>query len=191
MVSRLHLTTIFLIAVGVWAAFLYLQGTSLSLTLFSPFNRVLTIVAALLAVFDKWGWRWRVFRGWFVHIPDLNGLWNGRFESTWIDPQTRQPAPPTKARVIVKQTYSAIHLRLETDESDSELLSGGLVRKSDGSYQVAGVYRGTPRLLKREGSPIHYGGLLLSVVGNPPTALRGEYWTDRRTQGELDLRRES
>lgn len=185
MISRLHLTTIFLIAVGIWTGLLYFQGTPLTLTLFNPFNRVLTIVAAVLAIFDKWGWRWWIFRGWFVHLPDLNGTWKGRFESTWTDPQTGQVPPPRDARVYVKQSYSTIHLRLETDESNSELLAGGVVRKADGTYQVSGVYRNTPRLRIRETSPIHHGSLLLEIIGNPPTALRGEYWTDRRTQGEL------
>lgn len=185
MVSRIHLSTITLIAAAIWFASLVLEGIPVSITFFSPFGRVLSIILLLLAAFDKWAWRWRIFRGWFVHDPDLNGIWKGRFESNWTNPETGEVSSPKDARIIVSQTYSAIHIRLETDESDSELLSGGLIQKSDGTYQLLGVYRNTPRLLGRERSPIHHGSLLLDIVGNPPTALRGEYWTDRQTQGEI------
>ncbi len=185
MVSRLHLSTIVLIAAGLWAALLLLEGTKVPLTFFSPFNRVLAALLILLGVFDKWGWRLRILRPWFVNLPDLNGTWRGRLVSNWTDPQTGEVPPLTNASITVQQTFSSIHLRLETGESYSELLSGGLVRKADGTYQVVGVYRNTPRLLRRDSSPMHHGGLLLDILGNPPSALEGEYWTDRGTRGEL------
>jgi hypothetical protein len=185
MVSHLHLTTIVLIAAGLWAALLILEGMKVTRTFFFPFEYVLSALVVVLAIFDRWAWRFRILRPWFVSLPDLNGVWKGQLQSDWTDPQTGKPSPPLDARVVVKQTFSSIHLRLATDESESELLSGGLVRKADGSYQIVAVYRNTPRLLVRDGSPIHHGGLVLNLEGHPPTGLRGEYWTDRRTRGEL------
>lgn len=185
MVSRFHLTTITLIAAGIWALLLLLQGTSVTAAFFRPLSNVLGIIVVLLSLFDKWGWRLRLLRPWFLIVPDLNGVWKGRLVSNWTDPQTRQRIPPIDATIDIRQTFSSIQLRLKTNESESELLSGGLVRKADGTYQVVGVYRNTPQLLLRERSPIHHGGLILDVIGNPPSALRGEYWTDRNTQGEL------
>lgn len=41
----------------------------------------------------------------------------------------------------------------------------------------------------REISPIHYGGLLLGIEGNPPCYLEGHYWTDRKTKGELRFKK--
>jgi hypothetical protein len=47
------------------------------------------------------------------------------------------------------------------------------------------MYLNKPRssLVKR--SPIHHGSTSLKITGNPPIRLRGHYWTDRDTRGEL------
>jgi hypothetical protein len=63
---------------------------------------------------------------------------------------------------------------------------GAEIRKAeDGTYRVTGVYRNEPKLSVRERSPIHYGALVLDVLGDPAKDLAGHYWTDRSTRGEL------
>jgi hypothetical protein len=34
---------------------------------------------------------------------------------------------------------------------------------------------------------MHHGSTSLDITGLPATRLRGRYWTDRESQGELDL----
>ena len=89
--------------------------------------------------------------------------------------------------MVVRQTFSRMSLRLLTPESQSDLLGAEVVRADDGTYRVFGVYRNEPRLGVRERSPIHYGGLVLQVIGSPAVRLTGHYWTDRDTKGEIVL----
>ena len=46
-------------------------------------------------------------------------------------------------------------------------------------------------MLNREDSPIGNGGLLLSVRGRPIHQLDGEYWTDRKTAGQMGFKQRS
>lgn len=91
--------------------------------------------------------------------------------------------PPKTVFLAVHQTLTTVHVRLLTDESASEQVSGGL--SSDGfSPTIAYTYRSEPELHLRGGrSEIHYGAAVLHVNGKPATELEGRYWTDRMSRG--------
>lgn len=185
MISRIHLSTLIFIAALVWALLLIIQGVSVTFSLFRPFSTVIGVLVVLMGVFEKWAWRLPILHPWFVSQPDLGGTWKGQLFSTWTDPKAGSLLPPIDGYLVVRQTFSLIQMMLITNESNSELLSGSVLPEAHGGYVVAGIYRNTPRLLKRAGSPIHHGGILLHVRGSPPQVLEGEYWTDRDTKGEL------
>jgi len=105
--------------------------------------------------------------------------------SNWKAIENGQPIPPITGYLVVRQTYSSLSLRLLTAESSSELLGAQILKAEDGTFKIAGVYRNEPKLAVRHRSPIHYGGLVLVLEGNPPNALEGHYWTDRDTTGEI------
>ena len=104
--------------------------------------------------------------------------------STWI-PAEGSPGTPIEAYLAIRQTFSFIKIRLMTRESNSHLLAGSIVRDPSGLYVVTGIYRNLPDLFRRLASPIHHGAMLLEVRKSPPIELRGEYWTDRDTKGEV------
>jgi hypothetical protein len=141
----------------------------------------------VLLVFDKWVWKWRLLHSWLVPFQDLNGTWKGVLQTSWQDPTTLQQPGPIEVVLVVRQTYSTLSARLLTAESESDLLIGKIVVVEDGVADLIGVYRNTPKQSLRERSPIHNGALRLRLEGEPVTALRGEYWTDRNTRGELRL----
>jgi hypothetical protein len=89
--------------------------------------------------------------------------------------------------MVIRQTFSSISMRMIAADSSSELLGGAILRDLDGNHKIIGTYRNTPRLLKRNVSPIHHGSVILDVIGSPPHRLAGEYWTDRDTKGELNF----
>jgi hypothetical protein len=89
--------------------------------------------------------------------------------------------------MAVRQTFSSLSMRLMTSESTSELVAARVLVAADGVSKVVGVYVNQPKLSVRNRSAIHYGGLLLDVHGDPPTALEGSYWTDRDTRGTMHL----
>lgn len=185
MISRIHLFFLLAIAATLWALMLVLDGMVVSFAFFKPFSIVLGTMVLVLIAFDRYGWKWSVLYPWFVSIPNLQGTWKGQLISTWIDPKTGSQQPPIEAYMLIRQTFSSIHMRLLTRESNSEMLAGNIVQDADGVHTIAGTYRNITKLLRRETSPIHYGGLLLHVRGNPPQVLEGQYWTDRDSKGEL------
>lgn len=185
MLSRLHLSTIVLIATLLWGSLLLLKGVAINAVWFQPFPTVVGGLVLALAAFDLWLWRISWLHGWFVQRPCIRGTWRANLQSEWIDPVTGFPLPPIEAYIVIRQTYSRLSMRLITEESASEMLGSEMVRSADGMYQVAGIYRNEPRLSVRGRSPIHYGAVLLRVEGDPPIRLTGHYWTDRNSRGEV------
>lgn len=176
--------------VGVlWLALLALAGISGQ---FDQAARITTIVPALLvgaALFERWVWRWHPLHPHVVHMPVIRGTWRGVLASLWTDPTTGAHPPTKIVYLTIEQTLTTVSVRLHTDESSSEQISGTVgIRKSTGERTITWTYMNTPRINLREQSRPHYGGAVLTVFGDPPTRLEGEYWTDRQSKGSLEFR---
>lgn len=185
MITEVQLSTLIFIAAVIWAVLLAIKGTPLSNSLFEPFSNVTGALVLILAFFDKWAWRWKIFYPWLVSTPNLEGTWKGKIKSNWINPETEKASNNIDVYLVIRQKFSKIHASLITKESSSELLTGELVKNSDDTWQFVGAYINTPKISIRERSPIHHGAVILKVKGQPPTGLEGQYWTDRNTQGEM------
>jgi hypothetical protein len=187
MIKSIHLTTL------IWGAFLLLggllilEGTQITTGLFKPCGTVVTIIAFALLIFDKWLWSFHFLHPWFVDRPYLKGTWKGTLKSTYVQPETKEEIPPIEVYLVIRQTFSAIHMRLISRESSSESMANNIPRGEDGVYSLASVYRNTPNIAHRGRSPIHHGAMLLRVEGDPPASLSGDYWTDRLTVGEVQF----
>lgn len=187
MIERLHLSTVVLVAAIVWGIVLILDGVTVSITWLRHLSVVTGVLLVLLAAFDLYLWRLPILRSWFVKRPLLDGTWRAEIHSNWKNPETGRTIDAISGFMVARQTFSRLSLRLLTPESQSEILGAEVLRSDDGSYRIIGVYRNEPRLGVRDRSPIHYGGLVLQVVGTPPVRLAGHYWTDRDTAGEVAL----
>jgi hypothetical protein len=146
------------------------------------------LVLVLVGFFVGYAWKWRVFRGWLVPFPDLNGTWQGMLQSTWIDPQTQQRIAPIPIIVTIRQTFIHLSCVVRTAESSSHsfiadfwLDAANQVRKLSYSYQN----QPKPTVVNR--SPPHSGTALFEIIGTPVTKLKGTYWTERKTTGEMEL----
>lgn len=187
MIERLHLSAILLIAALVWGVLLYYEGVPVSGSWLRPIGAVTTALAAVLALFELFLWQIPWLYPWFVGRPRISGTWRVEIRSDWIDPSTGTATAPIQGYMAIAQTFSRLSLRLMTRESQSEILGAEIVQSGDGSYRVVGVYRNEPRMSVRHRSEIHNGGLVLQAAGSPPVSLAGQYWTDRKTAGELAL----
>lgn len=186
MISQIHLSAIIAITVVLWATTLFLSGFKITSDFFRPFSVIVCVLSILLLVFDRWLWRLRIFQGWFVSRPDLEGTWQVEIRPTWSDSDDRLDR--VEAYMAIRQTLSTINMRQMTEESSSELLASEIVLSADKTYKLFGIYRNEPKLSVREQNPIHNGGLMLQVQGSPPDRLEGHYWTDRKSGGEMILR---
>jgi len=186
---NLGINVVVAFAAGVWALLLIIQGSVLPGGWWKPFSMVVGAVVLLLEAFEYWGWRIPSLHPWPIAVPDVRGIWEGKLTTQWVDPESGNRPDPIQAYLVVRQTYSRINIRVLTAESSSMLLAGQFSQEADGEVVLTGTYRNTPRLEHRKRSPIHYGGLLLRIPSRAarPRRLRGQYWTDRQTLGELSF----
>ncbi len=188
MLTRIHITCLLILIVAIWTTVLFVMGVPLTWDYVKPFAITVSGVSVACVVFDRWLWRSRLFKGWLVKRPDLQGTWRAVMQSSYTDPQTQKPIPPIECVAVIRQSFSAFSLRMFTKESSSFLTAHKLIPQNDGVFQLAGVYQNTPDVhLRGIRSEIHYGALLLEVRGDPAVELNGHYWTDRLTKGSLVL----
>lgn len=189
MLNRLQITLILGIAVVAWVVSLFVRGTPVTVDHLVPFGIAVSAVTVLCTTFDKWCWRYGVFKGWLVARPWLQGTWRVTLQSNWVDPATGRQVGPIEGFMAIRQTFSALHMRLYTAESSSVSVTASILKSEDCLYRVAAVYQNEPSAsLRGVRSEIHYGSLLLHVHADPPVTMTGHYWTDRSTTGTLDFR---
>lgn len=186
MISRVHLSTILLFAALIWGVLLIIGGVAVSISWLRPLSTVTGIVLLVLIAFDMRLWRLSFLRGWFVKRPDIHGTWRAVLRSDWID-STGKATDPIEGYLVARQTFSSLSLRLMTRESESELLAAEIICSSDNTFRIAGIYRNEPKISFQDRSRTHYGAILLQILGTPPATLRGHYWTDRGSKGEIEL----
>lgn len=187
MAAERYIKAIIYVTVLVWTIVLYVNHAAITSAWLQYVSTVITIVLYAVMAFDLWLWKFSLLHGWFVKRPVIDGTWKVEIRSNWKDPATGAGIPPVEGFMVVRQTFSALSLRLLTKESSSELVGTEIVCSADGLYCVSGVYRNEPRFQVRERSPIHYGAVWLRIIDEPLKKVIGHYWTDRQTAGETEL----
>ena len=187
--GRLHISVFLGLAALVWWLVLGVQGTRVSSAYWAPFGTVVSFLVVLGAAFEFLLWRWFCLHGWFVKRPDLRGTWRVELQSDWIDPTTNRGVPLVVCYMGVVQTLSTLQMHLMTPESESWFIAESISESPSAvGYQIAGVYTNRPQThLRGDRSEMHLGGLLLETHGPPrrPDTLTGEYWTNRKTKGQM------
>lgn len=173
----------------VWAGMLLAEGTPLHWEFLRPYELVAASVVFAVNVYDWWLWRkWPIV--YISPVPLIRGTWQGELRSSWVDPQTGQAVPPVKVYLAVRQTAGSLNIRLFTPSSASASTTAS-VSNDAGVGLLTTTYRNIPDLLQRATSPIHNGTMLLEVPERFPKRLKGSYWTDRSSQGEIAFDRRS
>lgn len=188
MINRVQVSALILVPLISVATTLLLVGENLTWWKWvAAYGSAVSATVGALHLFDRWVWKWSLLHGWFVERPVLADKWTFTIKPLWTDPKTGNRQEPINAEVTIRQTYTQLHLRLETPESSGDLIASKIVTKNDGTYQVVGVFRNEPSISIQDRSRIHLGAFVLDVSGESPepTKLTGQYWTDRGTAGEI------
>jgi hypothetical protein len=173
-----------------WISLAYLKNIDLSnvkdLMMLLP--NVVTIDLIILGAFVKWGWRLKIFQGWLVPFPDLNGTWLGTLRSDWINYETGKTLSPIPIMVTIKQSFFHISSVLHTEEDKSYSYSEEFIIDQDRQKRsLAYIYSSEPNIRIRGRSQNHDGACILAIKLNHPCKLIGNYWTQRKTTGEIAL----
>lgn len=176
---------------GVWR---FASGTSPAPIHFVSI--VVFLIATAAATFASACWRliWRLFpiigRKFF---PDLTGTWQGHLLSTWIDPATGKQKPPIPITIWIRQGIFQTSIKLRSGESTSYSKRCLLEAFPEaGRFRVWYSYDNDPKAEFRHRSARHEGVAWLEVdVDTDARRLNGCYYTDRKTSGDIDVKRTS
>jgi hypothetical protein len=132
---------------------------------------------------------WRILCRWSKDIyPDLSGLWQGKIFPA--SESTKKVEEPLDVHARIKHSIIALYIDFEGNTFESITLSATpLIEK--GQLRLHYVYRSESKIPGRES----YNGTALLRVGTINTAngttllLSGQYHTDRRTVGTIELRK--
>lgn len=165
-------------------------------SLFKTVSLIATLIGTVLVAAANWTWRgvWRrlpVLNK--VFFPDLNGVWEGTLQTTWVDPATGTAPAPIHSRVIIRQGVLQFSISQRTAESDSwsTMVLPEAEPEAD-RYRLWYAYSNKPKAAVAHRSSKYDGVAWLELaLDNDPDELRGQYYTDRRTTGDIKLRRAS
>jgi hypothetical protein len=168
-------------AIGIWST-----GDTVNPAWLRFFSVAVLIATIVLAIWDRWLWRLPVAQA-LQSVPrDLTGTWRGTLTSFWEDPVTKERPVPKVVFLVIRQTASQTNVVLLTEESSSRS-SLASVSDDGAGASLAYMYLNRPDSRVEHRSRMHNGSAFFEVSGRPATRIRGRYWTDRDSRGELDF----
>ena len=173
-----------------WFAIAYISELDLSkiIDFFGLIPKVVSFDLLIIAVFVKWGWKHKIFRGWLVPFPNLNGSWVGFIYSDWINPETGAKPTPIPVTLTVNQSFFHISTMMRTGEMESSSYSEGFLIDPDRQIKILSyIFTSKPRLSLNARSIPHDGAAVFQIIESPKKKLVGKYWTERLTKGEIVL----
>lgn len=87
------------------------------LGIFSAQITAVVIFKFLIWLFDKWLWKCKVF-GYFLNVPDLNGVWEGAYESIRTE-KSKEIITKGDMRLTISQTWTKMVCNCEFAKSES------------------------------------------------------------------------
>lgn len=174
------------IVVAVFAVGLWGSGVAVEASWLRFYSLAVLVAGVLWIAWDRWLWRLPIFKNSESVSPVLHGTWRGLLTSLWPDPATGLPPDPKTAYLVVRQTASSLSVTFLTEQAQSASTLAQVQREA-GTAKLLYVYLASPDPSFEESSRMHHGSAMLTITGSPARRLRGRYWTDRDSRGELDF----
>jgi hypothetical protein len=144
----------------------------------------------LLKRIDKSLWKYS-FMKWLIDIPDLNGRYEGKAESSWLVEGKRATM---QCVYEIKQDASKIEIEayFKTDHagkvtSSGKMVSGELRKDPMGYFQIYFIYENEPEVFEKENGLLKHNGASVLRYNTEAKSLIGKYFTDRPTEGKIDV----
>lgn len=179
--------TAILVGIG-YAAVLYWAGVRVEADVKKILAYLPSLAVVLLIAWDLQLWRWPLIHL-LVSRPRLDGLWKAT-----IKPTTESHIPaggnrgPIPAYFAINQTFWKFQATLITRESHS--LTQSHYWFNTDAYPVEWVsfiYENAPQQQYRHRSSRHLGACTLRPGDKAPKTMAAAYFTDRYTQGDIEL----
>ncbi|MEN9551965.1 MAG: hypothetical protein RI935_342 [Candidatus Parcubacteria bacterium] len=175
----------------IWAVIAFVTKTYQTNDLLNILKLIPQAITGYLFVallFSRWIWKLKILQGWLIKVPNLQGTWKGEIKSDWINPETGKGVDPIPVILVIRQTFSTIKCTLMTKESTSYSTTADITLvPSSEDLSLTYNYTNRSKATIRDRSPIHDGASILKIIKSPKRILEGEYWTSRKTRGEMHL----
>jgi len=147
-------------------------------------SSALTIAGFAFGFFARRTWNYPLLAKWLGR-PIVHGLWRGSLNTSYTRPDG-QTIPPIEIAFVIRQTYLTLSIESFTSNQEGESKVEALIQnmRTDATricyiFELRRQYNGENKLTTGSGE------LKLLDAGN---RLKGHYWTNSPTQGDLELR---
>ena len=179
---------VILVAAATWFSVAIIKGFPSSLwDAMDPFFTAIPVAGIFSLVYERYLWHCRLFQRWITRTPDLRGAWRVTIFPAWTDQNTEQKGNPVEGYAQIDQTASSLCMRLFTPDSRSETLAFS-IDEIENEFRLTVVYENRPRMedRPRKGTS-HQGSAMYRFRGYRPDAISGEYWTELKNVGEIQI----
>jgi len=180
-------SVVFVVAL-VYSITIYLSGSELDSAIIKILSFLPTLAVMLLILWDYLALKLPIVRK-FMNRPRFDGLW--KFSLT---PTAESHIPeggnkgPIPGYMIVKQTFWSLHVTQFTEESASESIAYTWRRSEEGGpVKLSYIYRNKPKAKHLSRSHPSDGSSSIEFRSMSPKVLESTYFTDRYTQGDIEL----
>lgn len=133
----------------------------------------------------SYGWKiWGLKK--IFYRPDLNGTWSGILKSDYID-ENGKTCDDIDFFIVIRQSFLRIHFTTFTNSfigtSYSETIS---LKKETGLKNVSYLYR--KETSQDDDDFLQEGATELRLIDSTTRKLEGKYWSNRKTNGKIDVK---
>ena len=144
---------------------------------FGAAGEAISFTTVILILYDKLLWKINPFDS----TPKLSGEYTGTIEYTSNNQKKKK-----STKVIITQTSLKVMVKITTNEITSNTIASNLVEEN-GEFVLYYTYITNPRSRYSDENPIQHGTCRLIKTG--ANTLEGQYWTSRKTIGDIKLTR--
>lgn len=191
MLGRLEVTITVVIGISLWLGLCYL-GNIQPMDLKESVKLMTTsgvIVYFGRIIYFKWFWKMKPF--YFAHkTPVLAGEWTGKLVSDYRQKETVKPIEKDIKVIINQPNISEVFVKQITDESYSKSYADSIEVDEHNDVLLTYSYLNEPNADVRHRSEISFGSVRLTMDTKDSDKLKGNYWTDRKTRGRIELKKQ-
>jgi hypothetical protein len=157
------------------------QRAPLSLAALELLGTVITVITFFWVFFFRWGWRLPLLQL-LLKRPYIGGTWIGTLDSNYISSNS-SGANELEITLIIRQSALFTHVTTFTSRMTAHSYTDVLILDEErGVSKIIYLYSEKSHV---PGVGVHQGTAELTIIGNPPKVLDGEYWTNQKTAGTL------
>lgn len=166
------------VAIIIFAARHMISSPNTTYSLFGCMGESITITIILLGIYEKWIWKFDPFE----KKPRLMGKYSGDIKYNYSGEFKKK-----KIQVTIKQSLLSVDIKITTNEIHSRTITSKLIFEND-EYVLYYIYITNPQSKYSKENPMQYGTCRLII--NNENELQGTYWTNRKTIGDIRLKKE-